>query len=41
MGTSKEAKERPYVRDAVQHRVTLTKGFYLQTTEVTQKQWVE
>ncbi len=26
-------------RDEKQHRVTLTKGFYMQTTEVTQGQW--
>ena len=25
--------------DELQHRVTLTKGFYMQTTEVTQGQW--
>jgi len=27
--------------DEKQHRVTLTRGFYMQTTEVTQGQWVE
>ena len=26
-------------KDERQHRVTLTRGFYLQTTEVTQRQW--
>ena len=26
-------------KDEKQHQVTLTKGFYMQTTEVTQKQW--
>lgn len=27
--------------EEIQHKVTLTKGFYMQTTEVTQKQWKE
>jgi formylglycine-generating enzyme required for sulfatase activity len=27
--------------DEIQHRVTLTKGFYMQTTEVTQAQWYD
>jgi len=31
--------ERARSVDEAQHRVTLTKGFYLQTTEVTQYQW--
>ncbi|MBM4142455.1 MAG: formylglycine-generating enzyme family protein [Lentisphaerae bacterium] len=39
MGTSKEAKESPYVHDGAQRRVTLTKGFYMGKTEVTQAQW--
>ena len=32
-------KEKYYKDEHPQHRVTLTKGFYLQTTEVTQGQW--
>jgi len=31
--------ERARSADEAQHRVTLTKGFYMQTTEVTQFQW--
>lgn len=37
MGSSLEESGRS--ADEPQHRVTLTKGFYLQTTEVTQGQW--
>ena len=37
MGSPKKESERD--RDEVQHKVTLTKGFYLQTTQVTQGQW--
>ena len=32
-------KEKYYKDEHPQHRVILTKGFYLQTTEVTQRQW--
>ena len=32
-------EEKYYKDEHPQHRVTLTKGFYLQTTEVTQGQW--
>lgn len=34
-------KEYPYEKqiDEKQHRVTLTQGYYIQTTEVTQRQW--
>lgn len=38
MGTRKKYVEG--VRDEKLHHVTLTKGFYLQTTEVSQGQWV-
>jgi len=31
--------EKGRLKDEKQHRVTLTKGFYMQTTEVTQGQW--
>ena len=34
-------KEKYYKREHPQHRVTLTKGFYMQTTEVTVGQWRE
>jgi formylglycine-generating enzyme required for sulfatase activity len=34
--TSEEGRES----DEVSHQVTLTRGFYLQTTEVTQEQWL-
>jgi formylglycine-generating enzyme required for sulfatase activity len=37
MGSPKDEPERD--DDETQHRVTLTKGFYMQTTEVTQGQW--
>jgi formylglycine-generating enzyme required for sulfatase activity len=37
MGSSSGESERD--DDEKQHRVTLTKGFYMQTTEVTQGQW--
>ena len=37
MGSPSSEAERD--KDERQHRVTLTKGFYLQTTEVTQGQW--
>ena len=37
MGSPEEEPER--YDDEVQHEVTLTKGFYLQTTQVTQGQW--
>jgi len=37
MGSPPDEKYRD--NDERQHRVTLTKGFYLQTTEVTQRQW--
>jgi formylglycine-generating enzyme required for sulfatase activity len=35
------ANESDHDSDEKQHRVTLTKGFYIQTTEVTQGQWKE
>jgi len=38
MGAPKDAKESASY-DKPQHRVTLTKGFYLGRTEVTQRQW--
>ena len=38
MGSPSDEPERQGLRET-QHRVTLTKGFYLQTTEVTQGQW--
>ena len=37
LGSPANDPERYY--DEGQHRVTLTKGFFLQTTEVTQSQW--
>jgi len=37
MGSPKNEPERD--DDEKQHKVKLTKGFYMQTTEVTQKQW--
>jgi formylglycine-generating enzyme required for sulfatase activity len=37
MGSPGNEEERDH--DEIQHRVTLTQGFYLQTTEVTQGQW--
>lgn len=37
MGSPPSEKSRR--NDETQHRVTLTKGFYIQTTEVTQGQW--
>ena len=37
MGSPANDPDRYY--DENQHRVTLTKGFFLQTTEVTQSQW--
>jgi formylglycine-generating enzyme required for sulfatase activity len=37
MGSSEKEAERDV--DERQHRVTLTKGFYMQTTEVTERQW--
>jgi formylglycine-generating enzyme required for sulfatase activity len=37
MGSPANEKDRDI--DEVHHQVTLTKGFYLQTTEVTQEQW--
>ncbi|MCP4108120.1 MAG: SUMF1/EgtB/PvdO family nonheme iron enzyme [Desulfobacteraceae bacterium] len=37
MGSPENEKGRD--SDEKQHRVTLTKGFYMQTTEVTQRQW--
>ena len=37
MGSPKEEHNRE--KDETQHRVTLKKGYYLQTTLVTQKQW--
>ena len=37
MGSPSNEKDRD--SDETQHRVTLSKGFYLQTTEVTQAQW--
>jgi formylglycine-generating enzyme required for sulfatase activity len=45
MGMNPEDKAYPYLRayvggwEAVQHRVTLTKGFYMGKTEVTQALW--
>jgi len=39
MGSPEDEPEREY--DEVQHEVTLTKGFYMQTTPVTQKQWTD
>lgn len=39
MGSPSDEKERYH--DEVQHLVTLTNGFYIQTTPVTQKQWIE
>ncbi|MCP4104022.1 MAG: SUMF1/EgtB/PvdO family nonheme iron enzyme [Desulfobacteraceae bacterium] len=39
MGSPESEKGRYY--DEIQHQVTLTKGFYMQTTEVTQGQWKE
>ncbi|MCP4350629.1 MAG: SUMF1/EgtB/PvdO family nonheme iron enzyme [Desulfobacterales bacterium] len=38
MGSPDES-EKGRNGDEKQHRVTLTKGFYMQTTEVTQRQW--
>jgi serine/threonine-protein kinase len=35
----KPQKERDRYRDEVRHRVVLTKGFWMQTTLVTQQQW--
>ena len=34
---SEECRER----EGMQHRVSITKGFYMQTTEVTVGQWKE
>jgi len=41
MGSPESEKERDRyeTRDETRHRVTLTRAFYLQTTEVTQAQW--
>ncbi len=37
MGSPEDEPERS--EDEILHKVTLTKGFYMQTTQVTQKQW--
>lgn len=39
MGSPENEKGR--AKDEIQHQVTLTQGYYIQTTEVTQKQWAE
>src|SRR5450755_787749 len=39
MGSPKEEKERR--ADEIQHKVTLTKGFYMSVYTVTQEQWKE
>jgi sulfatase modifying factor 1 len=40
MGSPKEEKERqPFKTDETQHKVTLTKGFYMGVYTVTQEQW--
>jgi formylglycine-generating enzyme required for sulfatase activity len=39
MGSPKSEEGR--YNDEIKHKVTLTKGFYMQTTEVTQGQWQE
>ena len=38
MGSPQEEKER--ITSETQHKVTLTKGFYMGVTTVTQEQWV-
>ncbi len=39
MGSPEDERGRYYNDDETQHRVILTKGFYMQTTPVTQGQW--
>jgi len=39
MGSPKDELGRSLLRNETQHEVTLTQPFYMQTTEVTQKQW--
>ncbi len=39
MGSSKDEPGGPYTNEQPEHQVTLTKSLYMQTTEVTQKQW--
>ncbi len=39
MGSPDDEPGGPYSDEQPEHQVTLTKSFYMQTTEVTQKQW--
>ncbi len=39
MGSPNDEPGGPYTGEQPQHQVTLSNSFYMQTTEVTQKQW--